>query len=45
MHDKLKALETLGKHLGMFEDNINLKADAAVKIVDDISGSDDAKTQ
>jgi len=34
--DKLKALELLGKHLGMFKDNINLQADFGVKIVDDI---------
>lgn len=36
MHDKLRALELLGKHLGMFSDKLNVNADVAVKIVDDI---------
>lgn len=36
MCDKLKALELLGKHLGMFTDKLNLNAEMAVKIVDDI---------
>lgn len=40
--DKLKALELLGKHLGMFKDNINISGDLGVKIVDDIGGEDDA---
>ena len=34
--DKVKALELLGKHLGIFEDNINVDVSGAVKIVDDI---------
>jgi len=34
--DKLKALELLGKHLGMFTENINLTADVGVTIVNDI---------
>lgn len=34
--DKLKALELLGKHLGMFTDNINLTGDVGVTIVNDI---------
>lgn len=34
--DKLKALELLGKHLGMFTDNINLNADMGVQIINDI---------
>ena len=34
--DKVKALELLGKHLGLFEDNINVDVNGAVKIVDDI---------
>jgi len=37
MCDKLKALELLGKHLGMFTDKLNLNAEMAVKIVDDIN--------
>jgi phage terminase small subunit len=28
MHDKVKALELMGKHLGIFQENINLKLDA-----------------
>ena len=41
LHDKLAALEKLGKHLGMFKDNINLNANI-VQIVDDVgSGQDD----
>jgi phage terminase small subunit len=28
MHDKIKALELLGKHMGTFQENINLKLDA-----------------
>jgi phage terminase small subunit len=36
--DKLKALELIGKHLGMFTDKLNLNAEMAVKIVDDING-------
>ena len=37
MCDKLKALELLGKHLGMFTDKLNLNAEMMVKIVDDIN--------
>jgi len=40
--DKLKALEMLGKHLGMFKDNINVTGELGVKIIDDIGGEDDA---
>lgn len=36
MYDKLKALELLGKHLSMFTDKLNVNAEMAVKIVDDI---------
>lgn len=36
MNDKIKALELLGKHLGMFKDNVNVNANLAVQIVDDI---------
>lgn len=38
IYDKLKALELLGKHLGMFTDKLNINAEMAVKIVDDIDG-------
>lgn len=34
--DKLKALELLGKHLGMFTDNVKLTGDVGVTIVNDI---------
>jgi phage terminase small subunit len=34
--DKIKALELLGKHLGMFTDNINISGDMGVQIVNDI---------
>lgn len=40
MADKIKALELLGKHLGMFTDKLNVNAEMAVKIVDDIDGED-----
>lgn len=39
-YDKIKALELLGKHLGMFTDKLNLNAELAVKIVDDIDDED-----
>ena len=38
VYDKIKALELLGKHLGMFTDKFNVNAEMAVKIVDDING-------
>ena len=42
--DKLRALELLGKHLGMFTDNFNFKGMVPVTIVDDIGkeGEQDA---
>lgn len=40
MADKIKALELLGKHLGMFTDRLNVNAEMAVKIVDDINDED-----
>jgi len=39
-YDKLKALELLGKHMSMFMDKLNLNAEMAVKIVDDIHDKD-----
>jgi phage terminase small subunit len=39
-YDKIKALELLGKHLGMFTDKLNVNAEMAVKIVDDIDDED-----
>ena len=38
MNDKVKALELLGKHLGMFNDvNINMKNAVQVELVDDVN--------
>ena len=34
--DKLKALELLGKHFGMFTDNFRLTGELGVQIVDDV---------
>lgn len=34
--DKNKALELLGRHLGMFNDKLNVTGDAVVKIIDDV---------
>lgn len=39
-YDKIRALELLGKHLGMFTDKLNVNAEMAVKIVDDINDED-----
>lgn len=36
LYDKLRALDLLGKHLGMFKDKIEINGDMGVKIVDDI---------
>lgn len=36
MHDKLKALELLGRRLGLFTDNVNFSGEGVVQIVDDV---------
>lgn len=36
LYDKLKALDLIGKHLGMFKDKVEVNGDMGVKIVDDI---------
>jgi phage terminase small subunit len=38
MHDKIKALELLGKNLGMFTDNIKLQADVKANITNPLEG-------
>jgi phage terminase small subunit len=37
LYDKNRALELLGRHLGMFADKLSVNAEMAVKIVDDIN--------
>jgi hypothetical protein len=32
MNDKIKALELLGKHLGMFKDNLNITGDLEIDV-------------
>lgn len=39
--DKLSALEKIGKHIGMFKDNIHLSGEIGVKIIDDIEAEND----
>ena len=36
LYDKLRALDLLGRHLGIFKDKIEINGDMGVKIVDDI---------
>ena len=36
--DKLKALEQLGRHLGIFTDKVDVNGSCEVKIIDDIGG-------
>lgn len=42
-NDKIKALELLGKHLGMFTDKFEVTSDLGVTIVDDIPKGDDVE--
>ena len=42
LYDKQKALELLGKHLGMFTDKLNVSGELGVKIIDDINDRDKA---
>jgi phage terminase small subunit len=43
LHDKLKALELLGRHVGFFNDSVNLHMKANVTIVDDIGAPSDGE--
>ena len=36
MNDKVKSLELLGKHLGMFKEKVQVEGSAFIKIFDDI---------
>lgn len=36
LNDKIKALEMLGRHLGMFKDKVELEGEIGVTIVDDV---------
>jgi phage terminase small subunit len=40
LHDKMKALELLGKHVGLWNENYNVNLKAQVTIVDDIGAKD-----
>ena len=42
-YDKLRAVELLGKHLGMFTDKFEVTSDLGVTIVDDIPKGDDVE--
>jgi phage terminase small subunit len=42
-HDKTKALELLGRHLGMFNDKLNITGEGTVQIVDNLNKTDNAK--
>ena len=39
-YDKLKALEQIGRHLGIFHDKLKVEGVTAVQIIDDIPGDD-----
>ncbi|MED0758654.1 terminase small subunit [Aneurinibacillus thermoaerophilus] len=41
LNDKLKALKLLGKHLGMFKDNVSVNADLNIQFIDDIRDDDE----
>lgn len=41
LSDRMRALELLGRHLGMFKDNVNIDGNIGVQFVDDIGSDDD----
>ncbi|MCI1999569.1 MAG: terminase small subunit [Clostridia bacterium] len=43
--DRIKAAELLGKRYNLFTDNVKLEGTAAVQIIDDIGGTDNAETK
>jgi phage terminase small subunit len=45
LSDVNKAAELIGRHYAMFTDNNRVEGDALVKIMDDIPGPDNAKTE
>lgn len=42
-HDKNKSLELLGRHLGMFNDKLNITGEGTVQIIDNLNKTDNAK--
>jgi len=44
-YDKIKALELIGKHIGLFSDSLRLSGEVSVKIVDDIGGEENGEGQ
>lgn len=36
IYDKIKALELLGKHIGMFTDKFNVESESKVMVIDDV---------
>ncbi len=36
LHDKIRAIELLGKNLGLFKDAVNLSGEVGIRIVDDV---------
>ncbi|HBI91492.1 MAG TPA: terminase small subunit [Terrisporobacter glycolicus] len=41
LYDKLKALDMLGKHLGMFTDKVEVNSNSAITIIDDVGSLDE----
>lgn len=41
LYDKLKALDMLGKHLGMFTDKVDINNNSTITIIDDVGSLDE----